>query len=83
MTVIDVLLRGARQEAQHVIGFATTPTGPFTTVDQIVTTARQTVRDLGAEVGVTVPGLGGGRMRGQVGTRISEIRGRFPKLRRY
>lgn len=83
MTVIDVLLRGVKQEAQHVIGFATTPTGPFSTIDQMITTARSTVRNVGSEVGVTVPGLREGRLRGQVGTRVSGIRGRFPKLRRY
>ncbi len=83
MTVIDVLIRGARQEAQHVINLATTPTGPFAAIDQIVTTARSTVRDVGAEVGLRAPGLRGSRLRGQVGTRVTEIRGRFPRLRRF
>jgi hypothetical protein len=90
MTVVDVLIRGARQEAQHIIGFVTTPTGPFTTVDQMVTTARRTVRDVGSEVGLTVPGLRGSRfggqlgsLRGQLGSRVGTLRGRFPRLRRY
>ncbi|MFB0543214.1 MAG: hypothetical protein ACETVR_00385 [Candidatus Bathyarchaeia archaeon] len=83
MTVADVLIRGARQEVQHVIGFATTPTGPFSTVDQMVTTARQTVRNVGAEVGLRGPGMRGSRFRGQLGTRVEALRGRFPRLRRY
>jgi len=83
MTIMDVLMRGVKQEAQHVIGFATTPKGPFTTVDQIVTTARQTVRDVGSEVGVTRPGRLPGQFRGQFGGRLSGIRGKFPRLRRY
>jgi len=79
MTVVDVLIRGGKQEISHVIDFATTPVGPFTTLDQMITTARRTVRDVGSQAGVTRPG----RYRGQVGTRVEAIRGRFPKLRRY
>jgi len=58
--VVDVLIRGARREIQHVIDFATTPVGPFETVDKMVKTARQTVRDVASEVGVRIP------FRGQV-----------------
>ncbi|GAH30374.1 unnamed protein product [marine sediment metagenome] len=84
-------MRGARQQVQHVINLATTPTGPFAAIDQMVTSARSTVRNVGAEVGLRGPGLRGSRLsgqvgtrlRGQVGTRVSEIRGRFPRLRRY
>jgi len=83
MTILDVLIRGAKQETQHVIGFAKTPTGPFSTVDSMVTTARQTVRDVGSEIGVRTPGLRGNRLRGQMGTRFDSIRGKFPRLRRY
>jgi len=83
MTILDVLIRGAKQETQHVIGFAKTPTGPFSTVDQMVTTARQTVRDVGSEVGLRTPGLRGSSLRGQMGTRFDTIRGKFPRLRRY
>lgn len=82
MTIVDVLMRGAKQEVQHVINFATTPTGPFTTVDQMVTTARQTVRSAGAEAGVGVSGRVGG-YRGQLGSRVTSMRGRFPRARRY
>ena len=84
MPVIDVLIRGARQQVQQVVNLATTPRGPFAAIDQAVTSARNTVRNVGAEVGIRGPGLRGSRlMRGQVGTRVSQIRGRFPKLRRY
>ena len=92
MPVIDVLMRGARQQVQQVVNLATTPRGPFAAIDQAVTSARNTVRNVGAEVGVRGPGLRGSRlqglrgsrlMSGQVGTRVSQIRGRFPKLRRY
>jgi len=84
MPVIDVLMRGARQQIQQVVNLATTPRGPFAAIDQIVTSARSTVRNVGAEVGLRGPGLRGNRlMSGQVGTRVSQIRGRFPKLRRY
>ena len=92
MPVIDVLMRGARQQVQQVVNLATNPRGPFAAIDQAVTSARNTVRNVGAEVGVRGPGLRGSRlqglrgsrlMSGQVGTRVSQIRGRFPKLRRY
>ena len=91
MTVIDVLARGARQQVQQVVNLATTPRGPFAAIDQVVTSARSTVRNVGAEVGLRAPGLRGSRLRGQLGTRISGqfgtrisgIRGKFPKLRRY
>jgi len=84
MPVIDVLMRGARQQVQQVVNLATTPRGPFAAIDQMVTSARSTVRNVGAEVGLRGPGLRGNRlMSGQVGTRVSQIRGRFPKLRRY
>jgi len=84
MPVIDVLMRGARQQVQQVVNLATTPKGPFAAIDQAVTSARNTVRNVGAEVGIRGPGLRGSRlMSGQVGTRVSQIRGRFPKLRRY
>ncbi|GAH56529.1 unnamed protein product, partial [marine sediment metagenome] len=44
MPVIDVLMRGARQQVQHVVNLATTPRGPFAAIDQAVTSARSTVR---------------------------------------
>jgi len=55
MTVVDVLVRGAKKEVEHLIDFATTPMGPFSTVDKMVATARGTVRDVASEVGVRVP----------------------------
>lgn len=83
MTIVDVLIRGGKQEISHVVDFATTPVGPFATVDQMVTTARRTVRDVGAEAGVTRPGRFTGQFRGQLGGRLAGIRARFPRLRRY
>ena len=84
MPVIDVLMRGARQQVQQVVNLATTPRGPFAAIDQMVTSARSTARNVGAEVGLRGPGLRGSRLRGQVGTRLSgQVGTRFPKLRRY
>ncbi|GAI50139.1 unnamed protein product, partial [marine sediment metagenome] len=57
MPVIDVLMRGARQQVQQVINLATTPVGPFAAIDRMVTSARSTARNVGAEVGLRGPGL--------------------------
>ena len=88
MTIADVLIRGGKQEISHVVDFATTPVGPFYTVDQMVATARNTVRNVGTEAGIASPFRG--QLRGQLGGRfgnrgmLTKIRGRFPsRLRRY
>ena len=84
MTIADVLIRGAKQGISHVVDFATTPVGPFTTIDQMVSTARNTVRNVGSEVGIASPFRG--QLRGQIRGRgaLTKIRGRFPtRLRRY
>lgn len=84
MTIVDVLIRGAKAELSHVVDFATTPVGPFTTVDSMVVTARNTVRNVGTEAGIASPFRG--QLRGQLRGQgiLTRIRGRLPtRLRRY
>ena len=84
MTIADVLIRGAKQGISHVVDFATTPVGPFTTIDLMVATARNTIRNVGSEAGIASPFRG--QFRGQLRDRgaLTKVRGRFPaRLRRY
>jgi len=51
MTVVDAVLRGAQREARIMADFATSPRGPFETVDMMVKTVRTTARDAARSVG--------------------------------
>jgi len=59
---IDTLIRGVKQEGTIVRSFATTPKGPFETIDRMVRTARSTVRGTARAAGV--PSLRG-QLKGQ------------------
>jgi len=82
LAILDVLKQGARAEVSHVVDFATTPVGPFYTIDQMVATGRNTVRNVGTEAGIASPFKGQMRYRGQ-GV-LGRIRGRLPgRFRRF
>lgn len=63
MSVVDVLAKGVRKEAQNLKSFVTTPSGPFQTVDKMVVDARRTVREVAESVGVRPRFMGQRRLR--------------------
>ncbi len=88
MTVVDVLLTGAKGEVQNVKNFIQTPQGPFEALDNIVETARRTVFDAVASVGIHRPlissqGISAQAMRGQIGSLkvLNQVRTRVQTVR--
>jgi hypothetical protein len=75
---IDTLRRGMKQEGAIIRNLATSPQGPFGTIDKMVKTARTTVRNTARAAGV--PSLRG-QLKGQkkLGYRIF---GKSPLLRK-
>ena len=73
MSVVDVLMRGVRQEIENVKEFITTPKGVFETIDEIIVDARRTGREL---VQTVRPGLLGQRVT------LPRLRRRLRILRR-
>lgn len=59
---INTLLRGVKQEGAIIRNLATSPQGPFGTIDKMVKTARTTVRNTARAAGV--PSLRG-QLKGQ------------------
>lgn len=70
MTVVDVVISGAKEELRNVTDFISTPSGPFETVDKVVKTARRTARRAASSAGVPLP------LKGQM-----RLVDRVPKLR--
>jgi len=57
-SVVNVLISGVKNQAQILKSFATTPTGPFKTVDRMIESGRSTARR-------AVGGVGGKGLSGQ------------------
>jgi len=57
--ISEILAEGIRRQTGTLIEFATTPVGPFQTLDRMVANARRTIRDVTSAVGIAVPALRG------------------------
>ena len=63
--VVNVLISGAKNQAQILKSFATTPTGPFKTVDRMIESGRSTAKRAIGSTGAGVKGLSGQKFLGR------------------
>lgn len=57
MPIVEIVKSGARNQANTLVSFLTTPVGPFETVDRMVKNARSTARQVFQQTGVRAPGV--------------------------
>lgn len=57
MNVVDIVKTGAKRQRSTLMNVVSRPSGPFSTVDQLVKNARTTAKQVTRQVGVGVPSI--------------------------